>query len=269
MSVAAQLGLDDEHDGLLLLAGRRWGGWVARNPGLIGVGSVAALRGWLVEAEPAEADQVLRALAQLGSPGGGGDVAAAATLAWALLPGACALAYRLRTLSTRIDEIVAAQLWIEVRTFPWQRLNRVAANILSNTRAGVLRDCSAASQLQRTDRTWSSTRPVDPAGPFCVGYAARRQASASAAEELLNVLEWACETGVITDTDRCLLLCLVEAADRSATKRTGRGSAGLMANDVSEAVASRWGMSPVTVRRRARRTLTALTTARAQLAIAA
>jgi hypothetical protein len=31
------------------------------------------------------------------------------------------LAQRLQTLSPRIDQIVAAQLWIEIRTFPWRR----------------------------------------------------------------------------------------------------------------------------------------------------
>jgi hypothetical protein len=68
---------------------------------------VRELRGWL------------HALATLAAADGGNDVAAAAALACALMPGACILANRLRTLAVQIDQIVAAQLWVEVRTFPW------------------------------------------------------------------------------------------------------------------------------------------------------
>jgi hypothetical protein len=103
----------------------------------------------------------LQALARLASPAGGDSVPAAGVLAWVLLPGACSVARRLRSLSLRIDELVAAQLWIEVRSFPWQRLWKVAANILGNLRVAVLLDCGVPSQVQRSDRTWARTGP-DP-----------------------------------------------------------------------------------------------------------
>jgi len=178
------------------------------------------------------------------------------------MPGACTLANRLRTLDWHIDEIVAAQLWVEVRTFPWQRLRKVAANVLMNTRAGVLRDCGAKSQLERTDPTWNRTSPVDPWGTFWGGYAATRcERPTQPAQELVELLEWACQNKVITDDDRALLLCLVEAADSAATRRLGRGTGGLMANNVSEAVAQQWGIAPKTVRRRARRSMDALSSA--------
>jgi hypothetical protein len=74
-------------------------------------------------------------------------------------------------------------------------------------------------------------------------------------------LEWACENRVITDADRALLLCLVEAADGAATRRLGRGTGGLLANKVSEVVAHQWGIAPKTVRRRARRSMDALSSA--------
>ena len=48
---------------------------------------------------------------RLASPSGGDDVAAFGALVWLLLPGASLLAHRLRTLTHRIDEVVAAQLW--------------------------------------------------------------------------------------------------------------------------------------------------------------
>jgi len=52
-------------------------------------------------------------------------------------------AIRRPTLAAQIDQIVVAPLWVEVRTFPWRRLTKVAANVLMNTRAGVagLRKC--------------------------------------------------------------------------------------------------------------------------------
>ena len=56
-------------------------------------------------------------IAGLAAQHDGDDVPAAAVLAWLLVPGASLLANRLTTLSPAIDQLVAAQLWIEVRTF--------------------------------------------------------------------------------------------------------------------------------------------------------
>jgi hypothetical protein len=262
MSVADQLGLCDETSGLLALADQRWGHWATIHPALTHCCGVRELRSWLPGADMADADEALHALATLAAADGGNDIAAAAALAWALMPGACALANRLRTLVWHIDEIVAAQLWVEVRTFPWRRLRKVAANVLMNTRAGVLRDCDAKSQLERTDPTWSRTSPVDPCGTFWGGYASSHcEGPTNPAQELLELLEWACENKVITEADRALLLCLVEVADSAVTRRLGRGTCGLMANNVSEAVAQQWGIAPKTVRRRARRSMDALSSA--------
>ena len=262
MSVAEQLGLWDETSGLLAMADQRWGYWADTYPALTYCCGVRELRSWLPGADNAEADEALHALATLAAADGGDDTAAAAALAWALMPGACTLANRLRTLDWHIDEIVAAQLWVEVRTFPWRRLRKVAANVLMNNRAGVLRDCDARSQVERTDPTWSRTSPVDPWGTFWGGYAATRcERPTQPAQELVELLEWACQNKVITDDDRALLLCLVEAADGAVTRRLGRGTGGLMANNVSEAVARQWGIAPKTVRRRARRSMDALSSA--------
>ena len=262
MSVAEQLGLLDETSELLALADQRWDHWATAHPALTHCCGVRELRLWLRGADQVEADDALHALATLAAADGGDDVTAAAALAWALMPGACTMANRLRTLTWNIDEIVAAQLWVEVRTFPWRRLRKVAANVLMNTRTGVLRDCDAKSQLERTDPTWSRTCPVDPDGAFWGGYASTHcERPTNPAGELLGLLEWGCETKVITDADRALLLCLVEAADGATTRRIGRGTGGLMANKVSEAVAQQWGIAPKTVRRRARRSMDALASA--------
>src|ERR1035437_11120103 len=94
-----------------------------------------------------------------------------------------------------------------------------------NTRAGVLRDGDAKSQLERTDPTWSRTSPVDPCGTLWSGYASTHgEGPTNPAQELLALLEWACENKVITEADRALLLCLVEAADSAVTRQIGRAS---------------------------------------------
>lgn len=306
MSVGDQLGLDDNSE-LLEQARQRWTTWVAMDARLGVVEKFDDLRDWLPTVDRETADEVLVALAMLGAPDGGDDIAAAAALAKCLLPGACTLAVWLCTLRSRavlrdnqpvtpgawstaqrIDELVASQLWIEVRTFPWRRLKKVAANILMNTRAGVLRACGDQFQLARFDRTWAHTDLVEAfaTGDFATDEAWReyptstRQVRAasfrpglladpapapdedqSPLEELLEVLAWACEQQVISADDRHLLLCLVDEASRVETRRTGRGYGGLMANELSVRVASRVGVSESTVRRRASKSMRALAAA--------
>jgi hypothetical protein len=268
MSVATHLNLDPASTAFIELE-QHWTGWVEQFPRLAGAGEFHALRGWLAAAEPAEADEVLHTLATLGSPSGADDLAAASVLAWALLPGACALAHRLRGLSPRIDELVAAQLWLEVRSFPWHRLHKVAANILANTRAGVLRECGVRSQTKRADRVWADIHLVDPSASFWNRHAAGLDPVPSAADELLVLLDSARAANVITGADKRLLLWLVEAAGRCGTSRTGRGNAGLMSNSASAQVAVQAGLSPITVRRRARRIIDALAAAHVDFQVAA
>jgi hypothetical protein len=297
MNVGDLLGLDDGSE-LLRQARQRWATWVAADSRLAVVNDFGDLRDWLAIADRAAADDVLLALAMLAAPDGGDDVAAAGALAKCLLPGACRLAAWLATQRRHMlpgdislaTELVASQLWIEVRGFPWRRGKKVAANILMNTRAGVLRECGDSTQVGRTDQTWVHTALVEPfatcdPGDVDVdvepcGRGERRMpatgwnpclltdptpgpgdAPASPREELLAVLAWACEEDVISADDRFLLLCLVEEAARVDTRRTGRGYGGLMANDISERVAPRVGFSDKTVRRRASKSMRALAAA--------
>ena len=207
MSVATHLGLDPDGIALVELE-REWASWVAQFPQLARAGDFPSLRDWLVAAaSPAEADGVLHALATLGSPSGGDNLTAASVLAWALLPGACALAHRLRGLSPRIDELVAAQLWLEIRSFPWYRLHKVAGNILAATRAGVLRECGVRSQLERTDRAWSSTRLVDPSATFWARQADEADSLRPAGEELVELLEFARAANVSRRRTRSCCWC--------------------------------------------------------------
>lgn len=312
MSVGDQLGLDetpDSHSELLDRAREKWPSWVAADPRLGVVEEFDDLRAWLPSVESAASDEVLLALAMLAAPDGGNDAAAAAALAKCLLPGACRLAGWLSTLPPRdvfrdsqpiaagsrsaverIDELVASQLWIEVRIFKWRRLRKVAANILMNTRVGVLREVGDFFQVSRADRTWANTTLVEafssgeiaaedraamsvgevlpqPAAsalfrrPEILAAAGPEQEEPSATEELLKLLAWACENQVISAADRYLLLCLVDEADRIETRNLTRGYGGLLSNEVSRRVAPRIGMSEATVRRHGSRTVRALAAA--------
>ena len=261
MSVADQLGLRDETSELLALADQRWGLWATAYPALAQCCGVAEMRSWLPGASQVDADEALHALATLAATDGGDDIAAAAALAWALMPGACTLANRLQNLTWNIDAVVAAQLWVEIRTIAWRRRRKVAANVLMNTRTGVLRECEAKSQLARTDPTWSRTSPVDPYNSFWAGYASTHSnRPISPGQELRTLLRWGIKNKVITDGDRALLLCLVEVADRTASRRY-KSTGGLLADDIAEAVARQWGIGPATVRRRARQSVDALSSA--------
>ena len=308
MSVGDQLGLDDNSE-LLDQARQKWPAWVATDPRLGVVDNFDDLRSWLPTVDHEESDQVLLALAMLAAPDGGDDIAAAAALAKCLLPGACRLAGWLSTLPPRevfrdsqpvmagtwsaverVDELVASQLWIEVRTFKWRRLRKVAANILINTRVGVLREVGDFFYVSRADRTWANTTLVESfsAGDLTsadggAGYSAEmptervtgalfhrpeiladagpEQEEPTATEELLELLAWACDHQVISPADRYLLLCLVEEADGVETRRLARGYGGLLSNEVSSRVAPRIGVSEATVRRHGSRTVRALAAA--------
>ena len=308
MSVGDQLGLDGNSE-LLDQARQKWPAWVATDPRLGVVDNFDDLRSWLPTMDHETSDQVLLALAMLAAPDGGDDIAAAAALAKCLLPGACRLAGWLSTLPPRevfrdsqpvmagtwsaverVDELVASQLWIEVRTFKWGRLQKVAANILINTRVGVLREVGDFFYVSRADRTWANTTLVESfssgdvadgdagawsaaalptervAGalfhrPELLADAGPEQEEPTATEELLELLAWACDHQVISPADRYLLLCLVEEADRVDTRRLARGYGGLLSNEVSSRVAPRIGVSEATVRRHGSRTVRALAAA--------
>jgi hypothetical protein len=299
MSVSTQLGLDGDSE-LLEQARTRWATWVSVDGRLGVVNTFDELPSWLRTADWEAADEVLLALAMLAAPDGGDDVAAAGALAKCLLPGACMVAARLSRLSPAghgpserqpatatptaiVDQMVASQLWIEVRSFPWRRLRKVAANILQNTRAGVLRECGASTQVRRVDRTWANTDPAEslttgqteriyfhpecpppinhgrPAG-FTLDMLASPEADGelpSAVAELGELLTWACEHQVISPRDGHLLLCLVDEASRVEVGRS-RGCGGLLSDELATRVAPRLGVSGATVRRRASQSIRAI-----------
>lgn len=267
MSVATHLGLSDPQQDLLAEARSQWPTWCRLTPALGVVEDLVELPGWTLRATKPAADEALHALATLASPTGGDDVVAAGALAWVLLPGACQVAHRLRSLTDRIDEVVAAQLWLEVRGFRWERRRKVAANILMNTRRGVLRDLGVGEHLREVDPTWARAIPLEPTAAVWGVLEARASepVDRSAAAELADVLAWSVAEGVITEADVDLLLGLAVAADEVGVTRSGCGQGGLSSRRVVSAVAAQRGLAASTIRRRATTCLHAVAAAYAQI----
>lgn len=252
MSVETELGLGSNLESVIASA---WPSWSTIQPALDGVEDPSQLREWLQESDPPAADAVAHGIAWLASTEGGDDPDAAQTLAWLLVPGAAFLARQLRTLSVDIDHVVAAELWLLVRTFPLQR-RKVISNLMWDLRANVLAACEAPATLRRKDPTWYATvTAVDDSLMFAIP----DEHDPSAFEELTDVLDWACDRRVIADADRQLVLMLVEASEHLRVRQTA--SHGLLANEATATVAAMLGVCDRTVRRRFKRTVRALTAA--------
>ncbi|WP_298747055.1 hypothetical protein [uncultured Serinicoccus sp.] len=250
MRVAAQLGLDDPHTSTLLSKARaRWASWAEADTRLAVCGDPLQLPDIFTGWSPAQKDEVLQALSWLASPKGGDQVAAAGVLSWLLIPGAARLAVTLAHLSRRIDEVVAAQLWIEARS--WNGGPKVAANVLMRARGGVLRDLGI-----RDDPAWSHTSLWDTQAPESPVQTIPAPVTDRPAELVLrDVLQEAIHSEVITGDQRDLLLHLARAADAQGVRRAGRGNAGLLAEQVLVDVGRGHGMHRSSVRRHAARSL--------------
>ena len=261
MSVAEHLGLSTpESNELIRQARERWPGWVVADPCLGVVADPLDVKRWTLAAEPDCADEVLLALAKRAARDGGDDRAAAMTLCWALLPGAASVDRWHHGLMYRTDQLVASQLWLEARSFPWQRLRKVAGNIRGNVRSAVLLQGGRRPKRAASDHAWDLTGLAEPADMVELAAADLSDGlpEPTSWEEMLEVLEWGCRQDVITTADRALLLSLVEAAERADVSRVRVKYGGLTGIGLSEAVADRWGVSAVTIRRRARRSVQAL-----------
>src|SRR4029453_6891913 len=130
LSVVEQLGVADLARGLAE-ARQLWQDWVEQQPRLAAAPAVDGLRDWLMLVGIDAADEVLHALVQIGSPSGRDCRPAAWVVAWALLPGAIAVARRAPA-GPETDALVASQLWLEIRQFPWCRHQKVTGNVLAN-----------------------------------------------------------------------------------------------------------------------------------------
>lgn len=225
-----------------------WPEWTSLRPELAAVPDPTQLRRWLPRASASEADPVLYGLAWLASVEAGRDELAAQVLAWALLPAATQLAFRLRTLTEEIDHLVACELWACVRTFPLSR-RKVAANLSRDLRTRVLREHAEISGSGfDTVMAWVGESELMDRTLDC---------EPNAWDEVVDVLDEACERGAITPRDRQLLLSLVAVAHE--LPGPARGGLGLLGDRATREVARRLGMSERTVKRHARLALDALT----------
>jgi hypothetical protein len=227
---------------------RRWSEWTAGRPRLVAA-EPATLRSWLRAAPTAVANAALYDLALLAAKDGGDDDEAALVLAWCLLPAACRIANQISDVDpVEVDQLVASQLWIEVRTYNWRTCTRVTGTICANLRRNVLREWSL--DPDRPPRlnvvVWT-----DLLTQLCEEPAA---SELSPREVLLQVLDWGVANGTIQEFDRALLLEMVEISVSDPKHRSPRRS--LLASAV--VAAPEFGLSPRTVRRRSRRALDAL-----------
>ena len=251
MNITEMLGLQDER--LESVLAEHWATWVAIEPRLGVVADPTRLDAWRRAAEPALANDVFLGLARLAAFDGADDRDAALVLAWFLLPTALRVRRRLGLNDDRVDEVLAAQLWVEVRGLPWRRPHWVAAKVAGQLREGVLLDCGASTHHQPRRLSTVSLGPVDPADDRLVE-------DDDPAVELAELLAWACAEDVITDEDRELLVSLIEAAKTLQADGSARegGVAGLSSRQLSAVVAQEWGVCARTVRRRTARCLAAL-----------
>ena len=141
MNITEMLGLQDER--MESVVKEHWAEWVAIEPRLGVVDDPCRLDAWRRGADPTVANGVLLGLARLAAFDGADDREAALVLAWLLLPTALRVRRRLGLADDRVDEVLAAQLWVEVRGLPWRRPHWVAAKVAGQLREGVLLDCGA------------------------------------------------------------------------------------------------------------------------------
>ena len=252
MNVTEMLGLQDER--MEAVVKEHWAAWAAVEPRLEAVEDPAQLDAWRRRVEPNVANNMLLGLARLAAFDGADDVDAALVLAWLVLPSALRVRRRLGPLSERLDEVLAAQLWVEVRSLPWRRPHWVAAKVAARLREGVLLECGAPTHHQPQRLATVSLGPVDPADD-------RRVEVDDPAAELAELLEWACAAEVITFEDRELLVSLISASramDPTGEHSREGGVAGLSSRHLSAVVAQEWGVCARTVRRRTARCVAAL-----------
>ncbi len=220
MNLEAHLGLGTaDGGGLLGQAHGRWEVWERDFPVLQHARGTEELRRWL-RTNPDQCPEALLALASLGAVDGWDDPVAAAVLTWTLLPGANALARRLRDLGPDVPTLVAGHLWIAARTFSWRTARSVATCVLTATRRAVLAETVPNRQVQLCGdglEQVAATPGVGHAG-------AAAHSEPTAAEELLDVLQWAQGQQVLSGRDLQLLVCLVRRGH--VARRAARSPAG-------------------------------------------
>lgn len=206
----------------------RWDTWVPAQPVLAQVASAVALVDAVQDRDqPARANQLLLALVRVGSADGGVDETAATFVASLLAPGANRIIRGLSSLGPEVDGIVAGQLWLQVRDYPWRvRPKAVAKNTLMDTRRAVLRDYGASTYRRAALVPLASPEEASTADHALERVQFEQQVPDLA---LLQLLVWATAWGVLRNGDAALLwdLVLVDAQILTdPSERLSHGGAG-------------------------------------------
>jgi hypothetical protein len=239
----------------------RWPSWVIAEPALTCVSGLQEVA--LIAADrdhPGDADALLGALVRLGAMDGGNDQDAAGAVVLLLSNGAARLAGQLRNLSSDIDQMVAGQVWLQIREFPWRRRRQaIAKNILMDARRALLRDLGVDTRrIGRGVVVMLVDTTRDSAATYVGSRSLVDQDGHSGSGDeltLADVLEWATGNGVVAPCDAAILLEL--AGCEVAGSVRGLSSAAEIA-----AVATRRGVNEKTVRRSRDRALRCLVGAR-------
>ena len=238
--------------------------WAAAEPPLAGLVTLDELADVVHRpGNAARADAVLGALARLAACDGGDDVDAALLVAHLLANGSRTLAMSMRDLSVDIDDLIAGQLRLQIRTFPWQqRTQAIARSLLLDTRKAVLAELRPFRSRAGDERVFL-VDPIDGAalsGPTQSAWAGHDAEEYE--RELVDVLIWARSSGVVNQRDVVLLIDLVRAAARTDAEDGVRRGLNVAA-EIAE-VAALYGVNEKTIRRRRDRALTALRRASAE-----
>ena len=241
-----------------LVTGRVWASWVAVEPDLATVGSLAEL-----DAKRGLAsDPALGALVRLAAADGPYDQLAAIAVVHQLGGGLRRLCSRLRDLSDDIEAIAVGELWRQIRTFPWQRRTRAyAANLLLDTRAAVLREL----QPDRSQDGQRRVVSVDCTSGHLDAIAAANSVEGEPGAELtdsshefVEVVRWARARRAISRADVELLIELLEAGYQVADSHPAPLRKGASSHAAVVRVASARGVSTKTIVRHRNRILDAL-----------
>ncbi len=236
-----------------------WDRWVRVQPVLSQVESAAALVDAVADrTQPGRANELLLALVRVGSADGGVDDSAATFVASLLAPGANRIIRSLATLGPEIGDIVAGQLWLQVRDYPWRAKPRaVAKNVLMDTRRAVLRDYGASTHRRAALVPIPSPDDVDRGDHALERVTFEQQVPDLA---LLQLLVWATAWRVLHPQDAALLwdLVLVDAQVAADPTQTLRPGAHIGSWEGTKRSAAGWGVTDRQVRRRRDRAVSAL-----------
>ena len=241
--MSVQLAFGFSQDELDRIISERWAEWAGVHEEIPGrVRSWEDLLRLLRSDSPARADAALRALARRAHIDHINDPEAAMVLAAAMLPAAILVSHQLQALDPEIDQHVAAHLWIQARTTPWQSRGRVAIGFRWRLWRAVVKELSLPD-VRRDPDFFTAVH----SGPGFV---------AGDDDELAQLLAEARRCGELSSDDVHLLASVLHASS-AAVPGTARGAA-LLGERVSQAVAPLRGTSSRTVRRRTRRCIAAL-----------